>query len=84
MDRNILNTFMTIMTIEAKIPLRRRVFDRFPEFEKLRVGQSFVVPDDVANHFVLNNARRSAEAQLMGRRFATRKVDGGRRVWRIQ
>ena len=48
-------------------------------FDKLEVGQSFFVPDIRASQFA---GRKSYWEKATGRKFSTRSVDGGVRVWR--
>jgi hypothetical protein len=53
---------------------------------QLELGQSFLIPCDTWERegvqFSLTSCRRGAEKT--GKKFATRQVDGGVRVWRVK
>jgi len=75
-------------TIEKHVPLapvktgqgpRRRAF-KYP-WNILRVTGSFFVPEAKAD--AVGNQATQYNAKLYPKRFKTRKVEGGRRVWRV-
>ena len=76
--------------IEDNIPLPPAKRGRFGEkgsgldgaLTRLQVGQSILVPNKSQKH-VSASARVCARRMADGRKFATRVVDGGVRVWRV-
>lgn len=58
-------------------PAARRVYP----FDKMDVGDSFFVPDETTWGSAASSAR--AYGANEGKRFATRAIDGGVRIWRI-
>lgn len=78
-----------VLAVEKDIPIpeashRKR---RYP-LDQMEVGDSFLVPTDPAMTFRKLQAKASssvayAHGTLGGRRFVTRQVEGGVRVWRI-
>lgn len=69
--------------IEKDVPIHRSMEARFP-FHKMEVGDSFFVPNDAGiNQNNLNTYFRRAEAKHTGTVFKSRKVENGRRVWRV-
>jgi hypothetical protein len=67
--------------IEKGIPVPRRGTARTYPFHEMEVGDSFFVKDGNANY--IGGAARQY-AHHTGRKYATRKVEGGVRVWRVE
>lgn len=82
---------MMLHQIETGIPLppTRAVQSTVYPFAKLTaVGMSFFVPDDVVNAVTGHTLQRRVASRAVwhskarGWKFATRRVEGGVRVWR--
>jgi hypothetical protein len=55
-------------------------------FDKMEVGDSFFVPIDDSDWVIMSNRLASTiwfHGKQNGMKFAQRKVEGGRRVWRV-
>jgi hypothetical protein len=69
--------------IEDNVPLPLTfggTASKYP-FDKLQVGQRFVVTDGKSIDSVRTSAYQAG--RRLGMKFATRTVDGGLRVWRV-
>lgn len=67
------------------IPTARRVIASVYPFDKMEIGDSFFVATN--NKKGRNSSIASAaylHAKQLGRKFTTRTVEGGMRVWRLQ
>lgn len=77
-------------SIEKNVPMpasnnSRRIYP----FASMSVGDSFLVPtsddkDAAAKKRTKVAAAITADAKRFGRKFATRQVEGGVRVWRVR
>jgi len=65
------------MKIESGIPLP----ERYP-FAKMKVGDSFLIPESVSRHAAAVAALRYGAAN--GKKFTTRKTPEGYRCWRVE
>lgn len=80
-DTNSYRAPESIYPIESGIVLsRRRDSTKYP-LASLEVGDSFLVPGAVARRLA---TAASQAGKRLGRKFATRKVEGGVRVWRLE
>ena len=70
---------MTIK-IDKGIPMPTRSTEKYP-FEKMEVGDSFFVPGLGIRSV---STRVEDESRKSGRKFKSRSVEGGVRVWRIK
>lgn len=70
--------------IEKGVPIitgrRANTGGKYP-FEKLEIGDSFLVPNKTTNTF---GSFLSYWSRRLKRKFISRKVEGGVRVWRIK
>ena len=79
---------MTMFKVESGIELPAKPKGghgaKYP-FAKMEPGQSFLLPTDSVNN-VSNSAAKAASywGSKLGRKFTTRRVEGGVRVWRVQ
>ncbi len=64
-------------------PVRAGRQTKYP-WKELAVGDSFFVPADAVKPQSARGAVRTANRIYADRRFATRTVEGGIRVWRIE
>ena len=72
--------------VEKGLPVPKAVRAPRPSkypWEELAVGDSFLVPTDTIKPGAVRNATWKANRTYPDRRFVTREVDGGTRVWRI-
>jgi len=86
-----------IIELEKDIPLEMAMKDgqwmlgrprKYP-FDEMEVGESFKVecpPEKISyqRHRILVAARAHSEYHKLGRRYISRKVDGGCRIWRVE
>jgi hypothetical protein len=72
---------MTIYAIEKGVPIPGRDRGAFmPAAKAMEVGDSFVIPEDIkSGPIAAGNLNRA----LAPKRFVSRKVDGGFRIWRV-
>ena len=78
-----------VFIVEKDIPVPEKSSrDRKYPLDQMEVGDSFLVPTDPA--MTVSKLQKKASASvayahrtLGGRRFVTRQVEGGVRVWRI-
>jgi hypothetical protein len=71
--------------IEDNVPFnagKKGAMEKYP-FSKMNVGQSFLITDPVEANLAAS-AMGYHNKKKNGKRFSTRKVDGGRRFWRIE
>jgi hypothetical protein len=68
--------------VPLPLPRRPRRLAKYP-FANLQVGDSFLVPGFSKNGQISGSLANWAKAHPEWR-FATRKVEGGLRVWRIE
>ena len=71
--------------IEDNVPppnVTRGTPEKYP-CAKMEVGQSFFVSDSEQPDLVVK-AMSYQNRKQNGRRFSTRRVDGGRRFWRVE
>jgi hypothetical protein len=72
---------MTIYAIEKGVPIPGSDRGAFmPAAKAMEVGDSFVIPEDVKSGPI---AAGNLNKALAPKRFVSRKVDGGHRVWRV-
>ncbi len=73
--------------IERGIPIPLTLSEKMP-LDEMKVGDSFFVatPEDKTQSQLRNHVSSTVTpyAKRIGKRFTTRKVDGGVRVWRIE
>lgn len=74
--------------VESGIPMpsRKAHNAKFP-FKEMQVGDSFLVPFDGEDEGTVRSRIASNcthQKRRIGRQYATRKVDGGIRVWRVK
>jgi len=77
---------MTQFPIDENVPLitttkASQKYARYP-FEQMEVGDSFFVPDDKDERAAAEHAHNYAKMRSC--KFSTRKVPGGRRIWRVK
>lgn len=65
----------------SPIPPTRRDRRKYP-YDKLKVGESFLVTDEETAANAINCARVWASTYRNGWRFARRRVEDGHRIWR--
>lgn len=70
-------------TSDKVSPPHGRRMDEFG-FAEMEVNEKRFIPEEEADMFKINSARQQAEAYLIGRKFMTRKMEGGRVIWRIK
>lgn len=69
------------MKIEKGIPVPSKKTNTVYPLVDMEVGDSFLVETDMPER--VRSAIQMFSAINIGRKFATRKTDGGYRVWRI-
>jgi len=74
---------MTQIDSEIPLPPKQTGREKHP-FRSLDIGQSFVIPG--TDYYAQARARQHAcvYGKKLGRKFATRLVDGGVRIWRVE
>lgn len=74
-----------MIKIEKGVPITRRRHGKGGEskypFEKLEIGDSFLLTNKTTNAFA---ASVTYWSRRLKRKFISRKVEGGVRVWRIK
>lgn len=69
--------------IEKDIPTpKHRARQAYP-FKQMEVGDSFFIPSE-SDSFHAKAVASLASKRFAPKRFVSRKVDGGRRIWRVQ
>jgi hypothetical protein len=84
MEKIFPDNFMNEIKIESGInipPTHSKGASGWP-WDKLEVGQSFFIPKESLPTSVIGYAGTYTR-QLRPKKFASRKVEGGRRFWRI-
>lgn len=74
-----------MFNIEKDIPMPKKLYGKGKEliypFLQMEIGESFLVPQKKAKS-VTQTAYYFTKKT--GKKFATRKVEGGKRVWRLE
>lgn len=82
LDKNYRRTLRHRVEIERGIPVPKPVRPEKYPFRELKVGESFLV--DWEPKIVRVRYAAAMAAKRQKRKFATRQVEGGVRVWRIE
>ena len=70
-----------------EIPPRKRSQKNSPirlTADKLSIGQTFFVPTNEENQKIVRSVAGSLNNALKPKRFITRSVKGGKRIWRTE
>ena len=65
------------------IPVHRMVVKPEYPYERMVVGDSFLVESDRKTILVMVCKRNAAAGKTLGMKFIAKRVDGGVRVWRV-
>ena len=65
------------------IPIHRMVVKPEYPYERMAVGDSFLVESDRKTILVMGCKRNAAAGKTLGMKFIAKRVDGGVRVWRV-
>jgi hypothetical protein len=66
-----------------EIPVHRMVIRAEYPYERMAVGDSFLVESNRKTILIMVCKRNSVAGKTLGMKFIAKRVDGGVRVWRV-
>lgn len=72
--------------MEIETGVKISVYTKYPKCEDMEVGNSFFVEGGSSEDRVraINSMTKKSASKNLGHKYASRKVEGGYRIWRVK
>lgn len=71
--------------MEIETGVKISVFTKYPKCEDMEVGNSFFIEGGSYDRVrAINSMTKKSACKNLGHKYASRKVEGGYRIWRVK